>query len=108
MANESNATEILVLYVDPFHYNRSEVTRKLYDAIGAIMPDRRVSVNVARSYLVEEAILKEAQSMHADVIILGKTQRPAWRRVLTHFLKADPKIERFLRERTDAVLVVIE
>lgn len=77
-------------------------------ATGAVIPDQPVFVYVSHSFLLEEAILGEAETINADVIVPGKSQNAAWRRVLDRVVGAAPDIVRFLCESTTAEIVVVE
>jgi nucleotide-binding universal stress UspA family protein len=79
----------------------------MHRAVAAVVPDRRISVDVSSSYLVEEAILDEAQSIQADVIVLGRSRKAAWRRFLGRLVGNGPAIAPFLRAHTDAEIVVV-
>ena len=63
---------------------------------------------VTRSFLLEEAIREEAETINADIIVLGKSQKATWRRVLDRIVGAGPDIVPFLCESTTAEIVVVE
>ena len=77
-------------------------------AIAQILPEQLTTLSISRNMFVEEAICDEAQSMQADVIVLGKSQEAAWRRLLNRVLGNDPNIAAYLCTHTDAEVIVSE
>lgn len=108
IADERDAKELIVLHVDVFQRTRSVTASEIYEAIAPLVADRPVSVNVNRSFLVEEAILEEAESIPADVIVLGQSRKSVWRRVLDRLVGNDYRVAPFLCDRTGSEIIVVE
>lgn len=108
IADERDAKEMVVLYVDRLPHTRSPPRGDIYRAIAPAIPDQPMSLSISRNFLVEEAIRDEAQSIHADIIVLEKTQNPAWRRVLNRVVGTGLDIGPFLCAHTDAEIIVVE
>lgn len=108
LADGCDAKQLIVLHIDLLQNGRFTTPEEIHEAITPVMPDQSVSVYVSRSFLLEEAILEEAETINADVIVLGKSQKSAWRRVLDRVVGTAPDVVPFLRESTTAEIVVVE
>ena len=107
-ADDCDAKQLTVLHIDLLQHERSTTPEEIYEAITPVIPDQSVSVYVTRSFLLEEAIREEAETINADIIVLGKSQKATWRRVLDRIVGTSPDIVPFLRESTTAEIVVVE
>jgi K+-sensing histidine kinase KdpD len=108
LADERDAKEVVVLHVNLMHRGRSARRKEIEKAITQVLADYPVTLSLNESYLVEEAIRDEAQSVRADIIVLGKSQKAKWRRFLNHIVGNDIDIASFLRAHTDAEIIVVE
>ncbi|MFC7009430.1 hypothetical protein [Halalkalicoccus salilacus] len=97
-----------MLHIDLLQNGRFTTPEEIDEAVTPVMTVQSVSVYVSRSFLLEEAILEEAETINADVIVLGKSQKSAWRRVLDRVVGTAPDVVPFLREFTAAEIVVVE
>lgn len=108
IAARDDAEAVVVLHVvERFQHRRCAPRWEIYRDVSPMFPDRAVSLSVTRDFLVEEAILEEAKSVRADVIVVGKTQKRAWRRLLDRVASKRDLVP-FLRAHTDADVVVVE
>jgi K+-sensing histidine kinase KdpD len=107
IADKFGAAELLVVHVNLDHHSHSATAAEIYEAVAPVVQNHPVSVSVCRSFLIEEAILEEAQASHADIIVLGKNRKPAWRRVLSRLVGADLEIRQLLCDQTDAEIRVV-
>ena len=100
--------ELVVLHVNVYqrdeHVSRADLQRAVEGAVGRL-PQARFSVR--QGFLVEETILEEIAAEEADVVVIGRKQAGRWRRALRR-LMSDPDIERYLTERVDCELIVVE
>lgn len=108
LADDCNAKQLIVLHIDLLQHRRVTTPEEIQEAIAPVIPDQAVSVYVTRSFLLEEAIREEAETINADIIVLGKSRKTAWRRVLDRVVGTAPDIVPFLCEYTTAEIVVVE
>lgn len=107
LAEERDA-ELTVLHVNLYQNGRSVTRSQLKTAVerafGRIENARYV---VRTGFLVEESILEEVAAEEADVVVIGRQQASAWRRVL-HRLTNNPDIDRYLRDHLDCEIVTAD
>jgi hypothetical protein len=108
LADRCDVNELTVLHIDLLQQMRFTTPEEISEAITPVIPDQSVSVYVNRSFLIEEAILEEAESIEADIVVLGKCQKALWRRCLNRLVGNDPDIVSFLCTHTGAEIVVVE
>lgn len=100
--------ELTVLHVDLYQNSRrvtwTDLRRAVEDAFGQLPRARYV---VRRSFLVEEAILDEAISEEADVVVIGSKQEGRFRRLLRRVFPS-PDIDEYLRERYECTIVTVD
>ena len=108
LANDYDAKQLIVLHIDLLQHGQFTTPEEIDEAITPVIPDQSISVYVTRSFLLEEAIREEAETIHADIIVLGKSQKATWRRVLDRIVGTGPDIVPFLCKSTTAEIVVVE
>jgi len=102
---EKEAAELTVLHVTLYHENRHVSRSDLKEAVEAAVGDLPNARYVVRTgLLVEETILDEVAEQGADVVVIGRKQAPAWRRMIRRIVD-DPDIEQYLEEELDAKVV---
>lgn len=107
LVDENDATQLLVLHVNLSQRGQTATTQEIRRAIDPLVGDHLVSVHVCSGFLVEEVIREEAETTHADIIVLGQNQKPPWRRLLSRLVGNDPAIATHLRDNTDAEIEVV-
>lgn len=103
---EDEDVDIVFLHVNLFQNERKATRRELRREIEDEFGVSNASYTVRKGFLVEEAILEEAASQEADVIVIGRTRSGRLRRALRRLMRNDPDIENFLRENLDVRIEV--
>jgi nucleotide-binding universal stress UspA family protein len=103
---EDEDVDIVFLHVNLFQNERKATRRELRREIEDEFGVSNASYAVRKGFLVEEAILEEAASQEADVIVIGRTRSGRLRRALRRLMRNDPDIENFLRENLDVRIEV--
>lgn len=101
MDRDDSTVEVLVLHVNLIQANDSAHEREIHRAVTPILDEVPFSVITRRAFLVEEAILDEAVSTMADVIIVGANQAPRWWRLVSRLLPSKPNIVGYLEQHID-------
>lgn len=106
IADERDAS-LVVLHVDLF-YDRRGVTigdlrRAVRRAVGDLEGARYV---VKEGLLVEETILEEALKRDVDLVVLGRDQRPRWKRMMSQLLSR-PDVDAYLEEEWEGEVRVV-
>lgn len=107
LVDECGATQLLVLHVNLFQHGQNATSQEIHQATDPLIGNYPVSVRVCRGFLVEEVIREEAETNHADIIVLGQNQKPSWRRFLSRLVGNDPAIATYLRDHTDAEIELV-
>lgn len=106
LAEEKDAS-LVVLHVDLFYDRRgvktSELERAVKDAVGE---QENAMFVVKEGLLVEETILEEALKRGVDIIVLGRDQRPRWKRMMSHLLSS-ADVERYLSSQWNGEVRVV-
>jgi nucleotide-binding universal stress UspA family protein len=108
LADDCDAKQLIALHIDLLQHGQVTTPEEIHEAIAPAIPDQSVSVYVTRSFLLEKAILEEAETINADVIVLGKSRKVPWRRVLDRIVGTGPDVVPFLSKYTTAEIVVVE
>lgn len=108
VAHDNTPAELRVLHVNLFQTNDNTQSEDLTRAISSTLDDVDASVHTQRGFLLEEVILEEAEDINADIVMIGKSQQPVWRRFLNRILRDDPAVGSFLRERTTDDVEIVE
>lgn len=107
LAGSHDDAHIYVLHVNLFQNGGTTHKAEITAAIAPFFDDRTPEVLVRRGFLVEEVISAEAAYLDADVIVLGRTRKATWRRLLSRALGNDPAIATHLRDRTPGTVEVV-
>ena len=97
---DAEQVHLLVLYVNLLHHHDDVQQAEIRQAINPLLDEVSVSVLTRRGFLVEEVILEEARHFEVDCIVVGKNQRPRWRRLLTWLLRSEVELAPFLQKNT--------
>ena len=100
--------EVVVVHVDRFQHDEATETTELTRAIAAVLDDVNAAAITRRGFFVEEVLLEEAEALEADVIVVGASQTPRWRRLLRRLLGDEPAVGAYLRQRTADGVEVVE
>lgn len=100
--------EIYVLHVNVFQNGDKARRKEIRQAISPLFDECSPSVITRSGFLVEETISTEAIELDVDLIIVGKSQKPKWRRLLSTLMGNEPAVESHLREQTDATVKIVE
>ena len=95
---DNEQAQLFVLYVNIFQYHDDVQAAEIRQAISPLLNGVPVAVLTRQGFLVEEVILEEAQQLNVDHIVIGRNQRPRWRRVLTRLVGDDVELASFLRK----------
>ena len=91
------------LYQNGNRVSRAELKTAVEKAVGSLPNTRYV---VRSGLLVEETILEEVASHHADVVVIGQKQASRWRQMIRR-IADDPDIEQYLADEVDARIVTV-
>lgn len=108
LAAELAPATLTVLHVNLYQNGDHTQTTDLTRAITASLPGVQASVTTRQGFLVEREILEEARQIDADVIVVGATQQPRWKRLLRRLLRDTPPLETYLLEQTTGEIDVME
>lgn len=100
--------EIYVLHVNVFQNGDKTRRNEIRQAISPLFEECSPIVITRNGFLVEEAISTEAIELDVDIIVVGKSQKPKWRRLLSTLMGNEPAVESHLREQTDATVKIVE
>lgn len=104
---EENDGSLTVLHVNLYQngrrVSRAELKEAVENAVGSLQNTRYV---VRSGLLVEETILEEVASQHADIVVIGQKQASRWRRMVRR-ITDDPDIEQYLADEVDARIVTV-
>ncbi len=107
LADELDDPHLYILHVNVLHegeaVDRTDLRRAVEEAVD---PPSNASCHVRDAYLIEEAILREASQQNADYVVIGKSMRARWRRLLADRLGVGVDLEAFLDNQLNAELVV--
>lgn len=97
---DNEQVQLFVLYVNIFQYHDDVQEAEIRQAITPHLHGVSVAVVTRQGFLVEEVILDEAKQLDVDCIVIGKSQNPRWRQLLSWFVGDDVELESFLRKNT--------
>lgn len=104
---EERGMTLIVLHVNLYQngetVTRSQLKRGVEEVVGRL-PFVRYSIT--QGFLVEEAILEEVASEHAETVVIGHKQIGRWRRAFNRLVD-DPDIADYLEDRVDCDVVVV-
>lgn len=100
--------EVVAIHIDRFQHDEATGTTELTHAIAAVLGDVEAAAITRRGFFVEELLLEEAEARDVDVIVVGASQTPWWRRLLRRLLGDDPAVGTYLRQRTADGVEVVE
>ena len=100
--------EVYVLHVNIFQNGDKTRQGEIRQAISPLFEEFTPTVITRSGFLVEEIISTEAVELGADVIVVGKSQKPKWRRLVSTLVGNEPAVESHLREQTTATVEVVE
>lgn len=100
--------EIYVLHVNLFQNGDRTRRKDIQQAISPLFEDHTPNVITRSGFFVEETISTEATEIGADIIIVGRSQKPKWRRLISALIGNEPAVEAHLREQTNATVEVVE
>ncbi len=100
------AVDLVFMHVNLFQNEEKATRRELRREIEEMFDVSDASYSVRKGFLVEEAILEEAATQEADVIVIGRTRSGRLRKALRRLWRNDPDIENFLRENLDVRIEV--
>lgn len=100
--------EIYVLHVNIFQNGDKTRREEIQQAISPLFDGYSPTVITRSGFLVEEIISTEATEIDADVVIVGKSRKSKWRRLLSTFMGNEPAVEAHLQEQTSARVEVVE
>lgn len=107
LAGEIGPAHLYVLHVNLIHrgehVSRADLARAVQAEVGSL---ENASYHVRDAFLLEEAILYEVVQQNVDYVVVGKSLRSKWRRLLTAHLDTTVDLERFLRTHLEAELIV--
>lgn len=108
-ADQFDDAHLFILHVNLLHkgehVNRTGLRHAVEQEVGSLA---NVSYHIRDAFLLEEAILNEAYQQDADYVVIGKSRRGRWRRLLSDFLGIDLDLETFLHQQLGAKLLVVE
>lgn len=97
---EDEQVQLFILYVNIFQYHDDVHEAEIRQAIVPLLNGVSATVLTRQGFLVEEVILEEAQQLDVDYIVIGKNQRPQWRRLLARIVGGGIELAPFLRKNT--------
>lgn len=100
--------EVYVLHVNIFQNGDKARREEIRQAISPLFKECFPTVITRSGFLVEETISTEATEIDADIIIVGKSQKFKWRRLLSTLIGNEPAVESHLQEQTNATVEVVE
>lgn len=100
--------ELCILHVNLFQNGDRTQRDEIVHAIAPLFDKCTPNVIVRSGLLIEDTIVEEARIAGADIVVLGKSQKPVWRRVLSKLVGNSPAVEHHLREHTAATVEVAE
>lgn len=107
-AAELGGAHLYILHVNLLYRDESvtrpELARHVEETTGPL-PD--ASYHTRETFFLEEAILDEASHLEPDYVVIGRSRRRRWRRLLANRLGTSVDLESFLRRHLDAELVVV-
>lgn len=96
-----------MLHVDLFYDRRGVTSRDLERAARSAVEDLpRATFVVKDGLLVEETILEEALKRDVDLVVIGRDQRPRWKRMMSKLLSR-PDVEEYLGQEWDGEVRVV-
>lgn len=108
LQEQAEGGHLFVLHVNRHHrgerIDREELACAVRKEVG---PLDDASYHVRSAFLLEEAILYEAIQQEADYVVIGKTTKARWRRILSSRLGLNLDVESFLRRHLETNLVVV-
>jgi len=108
IAAERNGTHLFVLHVNLIQagedVSRSELQRSVESKAG---PLPTASYHVRDAFLLEEAILNEVGHQNVDYVVIGRSRRARWRRLLANWLGIGVDLEAFLQKHLSGELIVV-
>ena len=107
LARSHDDAHLYVLHVNLFQNGGTTHKAEITAAIAPFFDDCTPEVIVRRGFLVEEVISAEAAYLDADVVVLGRTRKATWRRLLSRALGNDPAIATHLRDQTPGAVEVV-
>ncbi|UHQ98142.1 universal stress protein (plasmid) [Natrinema zhouii] len=100
--------EVYVLHVNLFQNGDNAHRHEISRAVIPIFDECNPTVITRSGFLIEEIIATETIEIGADIVVLGKSQKPRWRRLLSKIVGNDPAVESYLGGQTAATVEVVE
>ena len=107
LAETYESAHLIVLHVNLFHRGKPVRVNGIKRAIREVTDPRMATVLVRRGFILEEVILDEALHNDVDVIVIGESRRPPWRRWLSRVLGHDHGVASTLEEQTAGQVEVV-
>lgn len=108
LARDHEPVDLTVLHIDLHQKGTTTRKREMTQAVSSTVDGINASVMIRQGYLVEEEILKEAEQLDADIVVVGANQQATWKKILSRLLRNDPKIGLFLRENATTDTKIME
>lgn len=100
--------ELYILHVNLLYHSHATTASEIETAIGAVLDEPTPTVCVRSGFLIEEIVVEELSSLDADLIVLGKNQKPRWRRLLSRLTGNTPDITDYLRKHVQTPVETVE
>lgn len=108
LAEQIGAAQIHILHINILHkgekVDQVELSKAVTQTVGSLP---NADYNIQDGFLLEESILHEAVQLRADYVVIGKSRRSRWRRLLGDRIAGNVDLETFLQNHLDSELVVV-
>ncbi|WP_254524492.1 universal stress family protein [Natrinema caseinilyticum] len=108
-ADQFDDAQLVIVHVNLLHTGKEEIDRTqlrcaLDEEVG--LPDN-TNCYVRDAYLIEKAILGEADLQNADYVIIGESTQSRWRQLLAARFDIGTDLESALSHQLDGDLIVV-
>ena len=107
LASADEPAHLIILHVNLLHRGKPVRTNEIKRAIEPVIEPTTATVLVRRGFILEDVILDEALHSDVDVIVLGESRRPPWKRWLSRVLGHDQAVVSTLEEQTTGQIEVV-
>lgn len=107
LASADESAHLIILHVNLLHRGKPVRTNGVKRAIEPVIEPATATVLVRRGFILEDVILDEALHRDVDVIVIGESRRPPWKRWLGRVLGHDQAVVSTLEEQTTGQIEVV-
>jgi|AntRauTorcE11898_2_1112593.scaffolds.fasta_scaffold30803_1 K+-sensing histidine kinase KdpD len=107
LVNGLDDSELLLFHLNEVQKDRRISRQSLRETVESTFPGINANYVVRDGFFVEEAIIEAAIQLEMDYILLSKSRRERWKRLLEAILDVEQNPEQFIEDNTGIEVEVI-